>query len=333
MSVREILVKHLSKILRLSKATLQVLLADENGLSIAKVSRQSDIELDSLSINSVSAATYNFSEEIWADLNILHQRIAFSFFEKLCLITIRIAPCILTIAHDFNSEWPINAEEVGKIIYQLKVDIDEMFNPNVEGLEDLQTFSTAIRNIFYLFNMGNEIPFKSYLSDGGVSSPEIHDKIATILDSTQNPVLSRYAIVNQDGLLIDGRDVIEGVSSSIESFSASTIVAFQKLVEESANLNAGALLNYICISGSDSQNLYSTLACPSGTIIFRDNMRRHEIKSEIAFVALFPLTYGMIPIFCEIRNIVHSMLELLGEEPITRAFINGVSNLINIKYQ
>lgn len=332
MSIREILVKHLSKILRLSKATLQVLLADENGLSIAKVSRQSDIELDSLSINSVSAATYNFSEEIWEDLEILHQRIAFSFFEKLCLITIRIDPCILTIAHDFNKEWPINAEEVGQIIYQLKVDIDQLFNPNVEGLEDLQTFSTAIRNIFYLFNMGNEIPFKGYLPDA-VTSPELHDKIATILDSTQNPVLSRYALVNQDGLLIDGRDVIEGVGSSIESFSASTIVAFQKLVEESANLNAGALLNYICISGSDAQNLYSTIACPAGTIIFRDNMRRHEIKSDIAFVALFPLTYGMIPIFCEIRNIVYSMLELLGEEPVTQAFIDSVSNLINIKYQ
>ncbi|MHA1683406.1 MAG: hypothetical protein ACTSUE_20880 [Promethearchaeota archaeon] len=333
MSLREQLVKSLSLILRLSKSTLQVLLADENGLSIAKVSRSSEIDIDPNALNSVSAATYNFSEEIWRDLGILHQRIGLAFFEKFCLITIRINPVILTIAHDFNTSWPINAEEVGKIIYQLKVDIDDMFNADANEVEDLQTFSTAIRNIFYLFNMGGEIPFTSYLPESGSSSPEIHDQISHILDSVQNPVFARYSIVDENGLMIDGRDLVEGVGSSISSFSSSTIVAFQKLIEESSNLNAGHLLHFVCISGSDVENMYGILASPAGIMKFSDPSGKRKIKSDLAFISLFPLTYGMIPIFCETRNIAYSMVSLLGEDQISNSFINSINNLISVKYQ
>ena len=330
MSVREQLVKSLSLILRLSKATLQVLLADENGLSIAKVSRSSDIEIDPMAINSVSAATYNFSEEIWEDLGILQQRIAFAFFEKLCLITIRIDPTILTIVHDFNMAWPINADEIAKIIYQLRLDIDEMFGP--EGVhEDVETFSTALRNVLYLFNMGNEIPFASYFSED--SSPEVHDRVAMILDGVQNPVFARYGIVAQDGLMFDGREFLEGAGSTIASFSSSTIVSFQKLVEEASQMNVGPLLSYICISGPDPENIYAILACPSGNIMFKDQATPRKIKKELAFISLFPLTYGMIPIFCETRNIVSSMLQLVGEDPVTKSFLNALNNLIQIKYQ
>jgi len=290
------------------------------------------MDLDPLSINSVSAATYNFSEEIWKDLGILKQRIAFVFFEKICLINIRIEPTILTIVHDFNASWPVNAEEIGKIIYQLKKDIDQMFNPD-SNVEDAETFSSFIRNILYLFNMGNEVPEMSYLPPAGTCSPEIHDQISTILDSVQNPVFARLSIVAQDGLTLDGRDQMQTAGSSIASFSASTIVAFQKLVEEAANLKAGPLLNYMCISGNDAQNLYAIMACPSGILDFKDEVKGREVKSQLAVVVLFPLTYGVIPVFGEVRNIARSMLDLLGEEIITRSFLTSVNNLIRIKYQ
>jgi hypothetical protein len=332
MSVQETLVKSLSMILRLNKASLQVLLADKNGLSIGKVSRSSDMELDPLTINSVSAATYNFSEEIWKDLGIESQRIAFVFLEKICLINIRIEPTILTIVHDYNASWPVNAEEIGKILSQLKVDIDEMFNPG-KKTEDGETFASFIRNILYLFNMGNEIPEMSYRPADGTSSPEIHDQISMILDSVQNPVFARCAIVAQDGLVIDGRDQMQSAGSSLASFSASTIVAFQKLVEEAQNLNAGPLLNYMCISGNDAQNLYATTACPSGTLVFKDEVKGREVRARLAVVTLFPLTYGMIPVLCEIRNITRSMVEVLGDEAITQAFLASINNLIKIKYQ
>ena len=58
MSVRETLVRHLSSILRSSKATLMALLSDENGLSIAKTGRNTAIDLDSNVITSVSSAAF-----------------------------------------------------------------------------------------------------------------------------------------------------------------------------------------------------------------------------------------------------------------------------------
>ena len=63
MSVRESLVKHLSSILRSSDATLMVLLSDESGLSIARIGRSTQIELDPNIITSVSAAAFSSSDE------------------------------------------------------------------------------------------------------------------------------------------------------------------------------------------------------------------------------------------------------------------------------
>lgn len=86
MSVRESLVKHLSTIIRSSKATIMALLSDENGLSIAKTGRSTDLILDSNAITSVSSAAFSSSEENWTDLGIQDQIIAFSFFEKFVLL-------------------------------------------------------------------------------------------------------------------------------------------------------------------------------------------------------------------------------------------------------
>lgn len=58
MSVRENLVKHLSSILRSSNATIMALLSDENGLSIAKTGRKTDLQLDTNAITSVSSAAF-----------------------------------------------------------------------------------------------------------------------------------------------------------------------------------------------------------------------------------------------------------------------------------
>ena len=127
MSVRETLVKHLSTILRASKGTIMALLSDENGLSIAKAGRSSDIELDSNAITSVSSAAFSSSEENWNDLGIREQIIAFSFFEKICLITIRIQNTLLTIVHDYNQEWPLNADSIGSSMYYLRKEIDTYF--------------------------------------------------------------------------------------------------------------------------------------------------------------------------------------------------------------
>ena len=92
MSVREVLVKFLSTILRSSKATILVLLSDENGLSIARIGRSSDLNLDPNAITSISAAAFSAAEENWIDLSIQNQIIAFSFFEKIFKIT--KCPCI-----------------------------------------------------------------------------------------------------------------------------------------------------------------------------------------------------------------------------------------------
>jgi len=52
------------------------LLSDENGLSIAKTGRTTELDLDSNAITSVSAASFSSSEENWNDLGIRDQIIA-----------------------------------------------------------------------------------------------------------------------------------------------------------------------------------------------------------------------------------------------------------------
>ncbi|GAH78118.1 unnamed protein product [marine sediment metagenome] len=108
MSVRESLIKHLTSTLRASSSTILVLLCDQNGLSIAKIGRKSDIDIDPNQITSLAAAAFSASAENWDDLNLADQVISFSYFDKVCLITLRINETLLTIVHDYHKEWPLD---------------------------------------------------------------------------------------------------------------------------------------------------------------------------------------------------------------------------------
>ena len=112
MSVRENLIKHLTSILRGSSGTILVILCDQNGLSIAKIGRKSDIEINSNQITSLAAAAFSASEENWDDLNIKDQVISFSYFDKVCLISIKINQTLLTIVHDYHKEWPLDPDNI-----------------------------------------------------------------------------------------------------------------------------------------------------------------------------------------------------------------------------
>ncbi|MHA1733858.1 MAG: hypothetical protein ACTSU5_18095 [Promethearchaeota archaeon] len=331
-SVQEALVKHLSTLLRESKATIMVLLSDENGLSIAKVARGSDIDLDPNAITSVSAAAYSASEETWGDLGIKDQAIAFSFFEKICLITIRINQTLLTIVHDFNLQWPLNADTLGSVVFYLKQEIENFFGKDQFATESLEAFSNKVRSAAYLFSMGTEIDFVSYRPQD--SSAEVINQIGAILDSVQNPVFTRYALVNPSGLTLDAREVTgQGLPATVEAFSANSNVAFQKMVEEAEGMNVGNLLAYVCISGPDGDNLHGILACPCGKLMFSDPSSEVNSVEEISFVALFPMVYGAIPVMGEARNIVYSILEVIGSDPHAEAFINCVNTMNATKIQ
>ena len=161
MSVRESLIKHLTAILRASEGTILVVLCDQNGLSIAKIGRKSDIDLDANQITSLAAAAFSASEENWADLNIQDQVISFSFFDKVCLITIRINETLLTIVHNYHKEWPLNADNIGSCIYHLHREIDNYFG-TTDNSQNVDMFSNNVRSAIYLFGMGSEVPLTLY---------------------------------------------------------------------------------------------------------------------------------------------------------------------------
>lgn len=333
MSVREALVKHLSTILRSSKATLLVLLSDDNGLSIARIGRTTDLELDPNAITSVSAAAFSTSEENWVDLNIREQIIAFSFFEKICLITIRVGNTLLTIVHDYNIEWPLNADNIGSCMFHLKKELNRFFGTeDMESDSAIQAFSNNVRSAIYLFGMGTEIPFASY-APKNASQLDTINNINSILDSLQNPVFSMYGLVTPSGLTIDQRDVGNlKVPISAEAFSANANVAFQKMIEESGSLKAGNLLSYSCISGNTPDSFYGILAAPAGKIQFVDQATSVSSVQDISFIALFPLTYGAIPVLGESRNIIYSILEVIGNDKNAESFINSVNSLSAAKF-
>lgn len=331
-SVQEALVKHLSTILRESKATIMVLLSDENGLSIAKVARNYEIPLDPSTITSVSAAAFSASEENWEDLGIKDQIVAFSFFDKLCLITIRINQTLLTIVHDFNILWPLNADTLGSVVYYLKQEIENFFGKDKYSYETVEDFSNKVRTATYLFSMGTELDFLSYTPQD--ASTDIMPKISNILDSVQNPVFTRYAIVNPSGLTIDARDVNgQALPISVEAFSANANVAFQKMIEEAEGMQIGSLLAYVCVSGPDAENLHGILAAPSGRLMFSDPNTDIANVEEISFISLFPLVYGAIPVLGEARNIVYSILEVIGSDEHAEAFINCMNTMMSTKIQ
>lgn len=333
MSVRETLVKHLSTILRSSKATIMALLSDENGLSIAKTGRNTDLKLDSNAITSISSASFSSSEENWIDLGIQSQIIAFSFFEKICLITIRIQQTLLTIVHDYHKEWPLNADNIGSSIYHLKKEIENFFGSGKIHPDEIEIFSNNVRSAIYLCGMGSEIPLSSYIPPSH-EQQELIQNISSILDSVQTPVFLNYGLVNSSGLNIDAKSIDpDRFSIPVDAFSANANVAFQKMVEEADSLKLGGLVSYLCVSGKDPDNFYGILCNPSGKLVFTDKATGSYISQPISFVSLFPLTYGAIPVLCEARNIVNSILGIIGNDEITERFINSINVIEQTKYQ
>ncbi|MFX1340079.1 MAG: hypothetical protein ACFFDK_15820 [Promethearchaeota archaeon] len=330
MSVRESLIKHLTSILRASSSTILVLLCDQNGLSIAKIGRKSDIDIDPNQITSLASAAFSASAEMWDDLQIADQVISFSYFDKVCLITIRINETLLTIVHDYHNEWPLDADNLASSMYYLKKKLGEFFGNSETTEKEIEEFSNKVRSAIYLFGMGTEVPFVSY-------SPDSFDKsnslpfISTVLDSVQNPIFIRYSLVVPSGLTLDAREISgQNLPISIEAFSANANVAFQKMKEESKGSSIGELLCYIAISGQDPEKFYGLITCPSGKLSFSEKGTSNI--EELSFIGLFTLEYGGIPVMGESRNIIYSISEILGKELITENFINAVNVLTSSKY-
>ena len=206
MSVRDSLIKYLTSILRASQGTVLVVLCDLNGLSIAKIGRKSDIEINPNRITSLASAAFSASEESWEDMNIKDQVISFSFFDKVCLITIRINQTLLTIVHDYHKEWPLDADNLASSMYYIKQKLGDFFGSNDETERDLEYFSNKVRSAIYLFGMGSEVPFVSY-SPEKFDSTNLLPAISYVLDSIQNPIYIRYSLVSSTGLTLDAREV------------------------------------------------------------------------------------------------------------------------------
>jgi len=332
MSVRDSLIKHLTSILRASEGTVLVLLCDQNGLSIAKIGRKSEIDLNPNQITSLASAAFTASEENWEDLNIKDQVISFSYFDKVCLITIRINDTLLTIVHDYHKEWPLDADNLAASMYYLKQKLGEFFGNGDETEEEIEKFCDKVRSAMYLFGMGSEVPLVSYTHEKFEPS-NLLPAISTILDSLQNPIFIRYGLVGASGLTLDARDISgQNLPISIEAFSANAHVAYQKMKEESEGSSIGNLLCYVAISGKDAENFYGLISCPSGKIKY-SNVENTSNIEDVSFIGLFSLTYGGIPVICESRNIIYSIMQILGSEQTTENFIKSVSVLTSFKYE
>ncbi len=332
MSVRESLIKHLTSILRASEGTLLVVLSDLDGLSIAKIGRKSDIEINPNQITSLASAAFSVSEENWDDLNIKDQVISFIFFDKVCLITIKINQTLLTIAHNYYTDWPLNADNLASSMYYLKEKLGEFFGGNEASVKELEEFSNKVRSAIYLSGMGTEVPFLSY-TPGTYDHSNLLSGITAVLESIQNTIFIRYSLANPSGLMLDAKEVSgENLPISIEAFSANATVAFQKMKEESSQSSIGELLCYIAISGQKAENFYGLITCPSGKLGF-SKMADHSNIQEISFIGLFNLDYGVIPVIGESRNVVYSILEILGAEKTTEQFIKAANVLMKGKYK
>ena len=332
MSVRDSLIKYLTSILRASEGTVLVLLCDQNGLSIAKIGRKSEVDLNPNQITSLASAAFSASEENWNDLNIKDQVISFSYFDKVCLITIRINETLLTIVHDYHKEWPLDADNLATSMYYLKQKLGEFFGSGDELESEIERFCDKVRGAIYLFGMGSEVPFVSYTPESFEPS-NLLPAISTILDSLQNPIFIRYGLVSPSGLTIDAREVSgQNLPLTVEAFSANANVAFQKMKEESEGSSIGDLLCYVALSGQNTENFYGLITCPSGKIRYSKEENSLNIE-EISFVGLFSLSYGGIPIICESRNIIYSIMQILGEEQTTEKFIKSVNVLTSFKYE
>jgi len=330
--IRESLIKHLTSILRASENTILVVLCDLNGLSISKIGRKSDIDLNPNQITSLASAAFSASEENWEDLEIKDQVISFSYFDKVCLITIKINETLLTIVHNYHKEWPLDADNLAISMYYLKQKLGEFFGTSIETEKETEEFSNKIRSAIYLLGMGTEVPFVSY-TPTNFDTSNLLPSISTILDSIKNRIFIRYSLVSPSGLTLDAREVSgQKLPISIEAFSANANVAFQKMKEESYGTSLGELLCYIAISGQDSENFYGLITCPSGKLKFSNTEETSNIE-EISFIGLFPLMYGGIPVMGESRNIIYSILEIIGQEHTTQNFITAVNVLTSFKFE
>jgi len=331
LSVRESLIKHLTSILRASKATLLVVLCDLDGLSIAKIARKSEIEINPNQITSLASAAFSVTEENWEDLEIQDQVVSFTFFDKICLITIKINETLLTIVHNYFEEWPLDPDSLASSIYYLKQELGKFFGEGEISELELESFSNKVRSALYLIEMGTDIEFISYTPENyNISNPL--PAINTILDSIESFIFIRYSLVNPSGLMLEGRDRSrKELPISIEGFSANATVAFQKMKEESEKSSLGDLLCYIAISGKDSENLYGIITCPAGKLKFSKLGDISNIQ-EINFIGLFSLEYGGIPIISEIRNIIHSILLIIGDEKTAEKFIKTAEVITRSKF-
>ncbi|MEJ2250224.1 MAG: hypothetical protein P8Y97_11285 [Candidatus Lokiarchaeota archaeon] len=322
----------MTSILRASEGTLLVVLCDLDGLSIAKIGRKSDLEINPNQISSLASAAFSVSEENWEDLEIKEQVISFTFFERVCLITIKINETLLTIVHDYYKEWPLDADNLASSMYYLKKNLGDFFGEKGQSEEKIVQFSNRVRSSIYLFGMGSEVSFVSYTPDEYDES-NILPAISIILDSIQNPIFIRYCLANPSGLTLDAREISgETLPISVEAFSANATVAFQKMKEESDQTSIGNLLCYIAISGKDEENFYGIITCPSGKLTFSKKEQKDNIQ-EMSFIGLFPLVYGGIPVVCETRNIIYSILEILGTEKVTEQLIKAINVITTSKYE
>ncbi len=331
MSLRDALIKHLTTILRSSEGTILVVLCDLNGLSIAKIGRKSDIDINVNQITSLASTAFSSSEENWDDLDIKEQILSFSFFERVCLIAIKINETLLTIVHDYHKEWPLQVDNLASSIYYLKQKLGEFFGGAQNSIAQIEDFSNNVRSAIYLFGMGTEVPFVSYTPDNYDRS-NLLSGISVILDSLQNQIFIRYGLVGPSGLTYDAREISgQELPISIEAFSANANMAFQKMKEESEGSSIGKLLCFTAISGQDVENLYGLIACPAGKLNF-SHVKDSSNSEEMSFIGLFPLAYGVVPVMGESRNIIHSIIEILGPENTTENLINAINVLTSLKF-
>jgi hypothetical protein len=76
-------------------------------------------------------------------------------------------------------------------------------------------------------------------------------------------------------------------------------------------MKIGGLISYLCVAGANPDNFYGILCSPSGKLTFSDPNTKSEIVQPISFISLFPLMYGAIPVLCEARNMVYSILKVI----------------------
>jgi hypothetical protein len=157
--------------------------------------------------------------------------------------------------------------------------------------------------------------------------------MSKVLDSIQNPIFIRYGLVGPSGLTLDAKEVSgENLPIGIEAFSANASVTFQKMKEESKGSSLGELLCYVAISGEDAENFYGLITCPCGELRFSDEEGESNIQ-EVSFIGLFSLDYGGIPVIGESRNIIYSILEIIGGDNTTERFIKTVHDITSLKYE